>query len=286
MYQHAQLADGLDIADVGTGSGYGTALLSTRYGERHVTTIDIDPYLVDTAASRLAAIGLQPAAETVDATGQLPGSYDRLVPTVSVRWIPPSWLAALRPTGRFVTTIHGTWIVLTAWKNPDGEVRGRVARDWAGFMATRSGPDYPPPWADFDELANREGEHVGPGRYPVLNVADAWELSTMLALAAGLDVTHHYLRPDPDGQHTALLAHPDGSWARAAAVGANPPLVHQGGPRRLWDLLDRVRDDWLRIGMAPWIGANALILPDGAIILARGTWRATIRAADPPGDDT
>ena len=43
MYQHAQLGDGADILDVGTGSGYGCALLARRLGEQHVTSIDIDP---------------------------------------------------------------------------------------------------------------------------------------------------------------------------------------------------------------------------------------------------
>ncbi|ADP78352.1 methyltransferase domain-containing protein [Pseudofrankia inefficax] len=278
MYRDAQLAEGLDIADVGTGSGYGAALLATRYGASHVTTMDVDPYLVEAAAVALDAGGLAPAAQVVDATGPLPGTYDRIVSTVSVRSIPPSWLAALRPGGRLVTSITGTWLVLTAWRTADGEIWGKVARHWAGFMPTRSGGDYPPEWADFADLATRDGDEVGAGRYPVLDIDDAWELSTMLALAAGVDVEHQYLPPGPDGAHTALMAHPDGSWARATAIGTEAPLVHQGGPRRLWDLLDGVRDDWLRMGMAPWLGAHALVRPDGAVVLAMGSWRATIPA--------
>jgi hypothetical protein len=215
----------------------------------------------------------------VDATGPLPGSFDRIVSTVSVRAIPPSWLEALRPGGRLVTTITGTWMILTAWRTPDGEVRGRVACDWAGFMPTRAGVDYPPAWASFDDLATREGEHVGPGRYPVVDVADAWDLSTMLTLA--VPGVQHYYQPGTDGAHTALMVHPDGSWARATAIGTEPPLVHQGGPRRLWDELDRVRDDWLRLGMSPWLGANALVRPDGAVVLRMGSWRATIPAGPP-----
>jgi protein-L-isoaspartate O-methyltransferase len=276
MYRHAQLDEGLDIADVGTGSGYGTALLAARYGDDRVTTVDVDPYLVEAAAGRLAEVGLAPAAKVVDATGPLPGSFDRIVATVSVRSIPPSWLAALRPGGRLVTTIAGTWMILTAWKTPDGEIRGEVARDWAGFMPARSGPDYDTAWADFDDLATREGEHVGTGRFPVLDVADAWDVSTMLTLAVP-GVEHDY-RPGPDGQHTALMAHPDGSWARATAIGTEVPVVHQGGPRRLWDELDRVRFESLRMGMSPWLGANALIRPDGAVVLRMGDWRATIPA--------
>jgi hypothetical protein len=43
----------------------------------------------------------------------------------------------------------------------------------------------------------------------------------------------HGYRRGPDGQHTAIMAHPDGSWARATATGTEPPTVHQGGPRSL-----------------------------------------------------
>jgi protein-L-isoaspartate O-methyltransferase len=272
MYRYAQLAGGLDVADIGTGSGYGAALLAARYGDQHVTTLDIDPYLVEAATARLTSIGLRPAALTVDATGPLPGTYDRIVSMVSVRAIPPSWLAALRPGGRLVTTIQGTWIVLSATRTANG-VFGRVERDWAGFMATRTGDDYPA-GVDFDALAGREGEQVGVGRYPVLDVAEACELSTLLYLAVP-GVEHRYRR-GPGGAHTALMAHPDGSWARATATGTEPPTVHQGGPRRLWDALDRVRDDWLRLGMTSWLGASAMILDDGTVKLARGLWRATI----------
>ncbi|MFI5063272.1 MAG: methyltransferase domain-containing protein [Streptosporangiales bacterium] len=76
MYQHAQLGDGADILDVGTGSGYGCALLARRLGDQHVTSIDIDSYLTEAAARRLDQAGLHPVIATGDATGPLPGSYD------------------------------------------------------------------------------------------------------------------------------------------------------------------------------------------------------------------
>ncbi|MCK9932721.1 hypothetical protein MXD62_37240 [Frankia sp. Mgl5] len=47
------------------------------------------------AAGRLAALDLHPTALTVDATGPLPGTYDRIVSMVSVPSIPPSWLATI-----------------------------------------------------------------------------------------------------------------------------------------------------------------------------------------------
>ncbi|CAJ61583.1 conserved hypothetical protein [Frankia alni ACN14a] len=278
MYQHAQLGRGLHIADIGTGSGYGAALLALRYGNDHVTTMDVDPYLVDVAAQRLAALDLHPTVLEVDATGPLPGEYDRIVSMVSVRSIPPSWLTALRPGGRLVTTITGTWMILTVTRTPNGVV-GQVERDWAGFMGARSGPDYPPSAVDFGLLAVVDGEHVGTGRYPVIDVAEMPELGTMYALAVP-DVQHRYRRAR-DGQQTAIMTHPDGSWARATAYGTEAPSVHQGGPRRLWDMLDDVRDDWARRGWTPWLGARATVDDDGTIRLTSGAWRATIAASAP-----
>jgi protein-L-isoaspartate O-methyltransferase len=52
MYQHAMIVDGMDVLDVGTGSGYGTALLCARLGHSHVTSVDLDDYLVNAAAAR------------------------------------------------------------------------------------------------------------------------------------------------------------------------------------------------------------------------------------------
>jgi protein-L-isoaspartate O-methyltransferase len=274
MYRYGQLADGLDVLDVGTGSGYGAALLCRRHDERHVTTIDVDPYLTKAAAARLDTVDLHPEVATVDATGPLPGTYDRIVSMVSVRPIPPSWLRALRPGGRLVTTIRGTWMIVTATKTPDG-IFGQVERNWAGFMATRAGEDYPPERTGrLEEIRDADGDDVHLGRYPLVDVADAWELSTMLELVA--PGTEHHYREDPGGRRTAWMTHPDGSWARATAFGTDPPVVHQTGPRRLWDELDAVREQWLLTGQAPFLGAKAMILEDGTVKLARGAWRATV----------
>jgi hypothetical protein len=74
------------------------------------------------------------------------------------------------------------------------------------------------------------------------------------------------------------MLHEDGSWARAAAIDDDPPVVHQTGPRRLWDVLDGLRRDWLRDGSLPAYGARVAIDPDGTIQFRRGRWYATIPA--------
>jgi protein-L-isoaspartate O-methyltransferase len=275
MLRHAHVSDGADVLDVGTGSGYGCAVLAQRLGDQHVTSVDVDAYLTKAAAERLDVIGLRPHLMTCDATGPLRGCYDRIVSTVAVRPIPASWLAALRPGGRLVTTISGTALILTADKTDDGGAIGRTQWDRAGFMHTRTGANYPRGLGEeFAVVREAEGDQVSVGRYPVVNVVEAWEIWSMLGIVAP-GIEHHY-HQDDDGRRTAWMVHPDGSWARATSVDGDEPTVHQSGPRRLWDIVDDIRYHWLREGSLPVYGATVTITPDGACQLKRGRWQATI----------
>ncbi len=275
------ISDMTDVLDVGTGSGYGTALLATRLGDARVVSVDVDDYLVKAAAARLASIGLHPVMINADAAGTLPGgesAFDRIVATVAVRPVPPSWLAALRPGGRLVTTIAGTDLIVTADRTPDGGAAGRTEWDRAGFMNSCSGPSYSPAMTErFAEIRHADGEHVSYGRFPVVNVNEAWELYSALGLI--MPGIGHYFEQSQDGRRTAWMLHPDGSWARASAIGDEPPAVHQTGPRWLYDVLDGLRDDWLNSGSLPAYGAQVKIAPDGSMTFRRGRWSASIPAA-------
>ncbi|MEV0260686.1 protein-L-isoaspartate(D-aspartate) O-methyltransferase [Streptomyces sp. NPDC050617] len=273
MYQHAKIADASRVL-VTAGSGYGTALACRRLADRQVTSIDVDPYLVAAAAERLATIGLRPTVRVCDITGPLPGTYDRIVSTVSLPSVPASLLAALNPGGRLVTTLAGTGLVLTADKTEDGGAVGQIECEGAGFMSARHGEDYPPDLFDvvggFAEKGDGE-ESVSP--YPVVNVQQAWELwSTFSLEVPGVE---HRFRQD-DGCGTAWMAHLDGSWAKASAMRDEPARVIQGGPRRLWDELDRIRHRWLVDGRLNTYGARASITPDGVLTLSRGEWSVSV----------
>jgi protein-L-isoaspartate O-methyltransferase len=273
MYQHAVISEDAEALCV-TGTGYGTALLAARLDEKQVTSVDVDPHLVEAATERLDQAGLHPTMAVCDITGLLPGEFDRIISTVSVRPIPASWLEALRPGGRLVTTIAGTGLIVTADKLEDGGAVGQVTEDPAGFMATRHGEDYEPGLDElFDAVRDREGEEVTTGRYPVIYVPDAWDVWSMLSLAVpGIEHRH-----ERDGDRRTLwMLHQDGSWARATGGGDEPPEVHQGGPRRLWSELDGIRRRLNTDGWLPVYGAKVTITPDGETTLARGGWSATL----------
>ncbi|MGX1884873.1 protein-L-isoaspartate(D-aspartate) O-methyltransferase [Streptomyces sp. NPDC055287] len=278
MYRHAMITDGRRTL-VTTGTGYGTALACQRLGVAElVTSVDIDPYLVEAAADRLSTIGLYPHTAICDLTqATFPGQFDRIVSTVSVRPVPASWLEALRPGGRLVTTITGTGLILVVDKTADGGARGYIAYDGASFMGPRHGDDYDDtaPVAEVWEVADGGGEDVSTSRYPLLYVPDQWAVRSMLELEAP-GIEHRSQRHDSGGR-TIWMAHPDGSWARASADGlCQSPTVHQGGPRRLWDTLEDIRDRLNASGELPVYGSRVTITPDGETILSRGRWSATL----------
>ncbi|MGW0942515.1 protein-L-isoaspartate(D-aspartate) O-methyltransferase [Streptomyces sp. NPDC002623] len=273
MYRHAFLRDDSRTLVV-TGSGYGTALACTRLGDEYVTSVDVDPYLVQSAGQRLDAIGLHPALAVCDITGELPGRFDRIVSTVAVASVPASWLRALNPGGRLVTTLAGTGLLITADKSDDGGAVGRVEWDRAAFMAARHAADYPLQREEMlASIQGREGETVTVSPFPVVDVRNGWELWSTFAVHHPR-VEHWY--EDTDGRRTAWMAHPDGSWARATGTGGEPAEVHQGGPLRLWDELDRIRRWWLADGYLNTYGARVTVTADGVTALARGGWTATL----------
>ncbi|MFE4374015.1 methyltransferase domain-containing protein [Streptomyces sp. NPDC056835] len=276
MLRHGRLGHGLDLLDLGTGSGGLTSYAATRLGEQHVTSVDVDPYLTSVAANRLARLGLRPQFFALDATAAIPGTYDRIIATVALQPGPAlrTVLGALREGGRLVTTLANTSLVLTAWKGPDGEAYGRIESDTAGFMKTRTGADYPPALAGIFALAREaDGDETSRGRYPVVDLANAWELRSMLEVTTpGVELDYE----QRDRHRTAYLVHPDGSWARASAEWTAPPEVHQGGPQRLWTALERIRNRLNAEGSLPLLSARVRITPDGVCHLSRGNWRASM----------
>lgn len=146
-------------------------------------------------------------------------------------------------------------------------------------MLTRSGDDYPHALAELFALAeNAEGDERGTGRYPVVDVANAWELRSMLEVTTpGVELGY-----ETRGRtRTAYLVHADGSWARAVAEWTDPPEVRQGGPRRLWTVLERIRNRLNAEGSLPLLGAGVRITPDGVCHLSRGKWNASMGVRQP-----
>ncbi|WP_159042136.1 methyltransferase domain-containing protein [Streptomyces sp. TP-A0875] len=279
MMHRLDAEPGHKVLDVGTGSGYALALFARRLGDEHVTSVDIDPYLVEAARARLAAFGRTPRIEATDATGALPDSaYDRIMATVSVRPVPETWLRALRPDGRIVTTIAHTALLITADMGDDGVARGSVQPDPATFMETRQEADYPPRLNDVFTLArDGDGEHVRAAVGSVPDLWREWPLRWLYELdTPGVETRAARM---PDGRRVLWLLAADGSWARAeeredGAAG----VVRQDGPRRLWDCFERVRRMWEERNRFSLHSMTVELDPDsgGTLTAPDGTWTLSL----------
>ena len=125
MLQALKLQPGEAVLEIGTGSGYFTALLASRGGE--VTTVEIDPQLARSAAERLARHGFANVrCEVGDgARGWGTGKYDAIVLTGSTPLLPEAFFEQLQPGGR-VFAIVGEAPAMTArlvaWTAPGARV--------------------------------------------------------------------------------------------------------------------------------------------------------------------
>ncbi|WP_206306847.1 DUF6415 family natural product biosynthesis protein [Streptomyces sp. F001] len=199
--------------------------------------------------------------------------------STSVRPVPVSWLAALRPGGRLVATIAGTGLILTADKTDNGGAVGRIEPDAAGFVRTRHGEDYDDPASHvWDVALEQEGEEVATCRYPLLNPQDSWGVMSMLGLQV-LGIDCRYREDDLDRVAAAprrLLGACHGDRVpRRVSSSARRPCT-RAAPRRLWREVQRVRSRLDREGELPVYGAWVTITPDGETTLSRGAWSATL----------
>ncbi|MEK8171377.1 methyltransferase domain-containing protein [Streptomyces sp. M19] len=105
MLEDAQLADGMRVLEIGTGTGFHAGLLCARLGDRQVVTVDIDGALVDRARAALVRAGHAPTVRHADGAAGWPreAPYDRIISTCAIRHVPPAWLAQTRTGGRILT---------------------------------------------------------------------------------------------------------------------------------------------------------------------------------------
>ena len=113
------------VLEIGTGSGYFTALLASRASE--VTTVEIDPVLAASAAAKLVRHGFANVRREVGdgAKGWGRDLYDVIVLTGSTPLLPETFLQQLKPGGR-VFAIVGDPPAMTArviaWTTPGSRV--------------------------------------------------------------------------------------------------------------------------------------------------------------------
>lgn len=106
LVQELAIQPGDRILEVGTGSGYMTALLASLGG--HVDSVEIVPEFTESAAAKLAAHRITNVVlETGDAArGWVKqGPYDAIILTGSVPILPEAFQQSLLPGGRLVAIV-------------------------------------------------------------------------------------------------------------------------------------------------------------------------------------
>jgi methyltransferase of ATP-grasp peptide maturase system len=231
----AGVGEGDRVLEVGTGTGYSTALMCHRLGPEQVTSVEYDARLAARAADRLGALGYGPTLVAGDGlAGHRAGApYDALVATCAVRSIPFSWMAQLRDGGTVTTTLSG-WMLASGLARlslcEDGGATGRFTGDRVSYMLAR--PHERPPRPGFFAF---EG-HVSDCRVDPGLLAD-WTGSFVAQSAA----------PSAElmwsGQAPMLRDVGSGSQAWTERVG-DGWRVHQHGPLRLWDQVESALERW------------------------------------------
>lgn len=269
MLDSAGLSAGLNVLEIGTGTGFNAALLASIVGPENVATVEIDPRLSASAAVALQKAGWPVRTVVGDGEKGSPryAPFDRILATAAVRTVPYAWVEQTRAGGLiitpFCTSFHrGALLHLRA--DAIGRASGRFGGD-AAFMWTRTqrpprdavrNSTLPDPADDVDETST----DLHP-REPVEDFDASFAIGLHVPGMAATTVDDE-LEPDSEkgagggAQHGAaerytvyLMAPESRSWASwHVEPGAREYPVRQYGPRRLFDELEKAYRWWMDEG--------------------------------------
>ncbi|MFG2598665.1 ATP-grasp peptide maturase system methyltransferase [Streptomyces sp. NPDC048462] len=240
MWHQLGAGAGHRVLEIGTGTGYSTALGAHGLGDAYLTSIEYDPVVGGGAATALKAAGFAPRLIIGDGLRGDPdgGPYDRLIATCSVRYIPLPWLHQVRPGGRILTTLSG-WgyanaLVLLDVTGP-GLATGRFLPGYTSFMMART-HDRPPRPAPALLPGEERPSRIDPAKL------DNWTGGWVAQLAA----------PSAErmgaGAEQLLWDVSTGSQARTVPNACGGWNVVQRGPVRLWDRVEGAVQHWQDAG--------------------------------------
>lgn len=255
MLELLDVDDDDTVLEVGTGTGYNSALLCHGLGASKVTSIDVDTALVEDARTRLARLGYRPHLAAGDGLAgySVHAPYDRILGTCATHRIPTAWLNQTSPGGRIVTPVGGGVVALVVGQ--DRSAVGRFDRDPAVFMPAR------PP--GITGLSQHDRVDLVFGTGAEVRATDLLDgmFDKTFAFVAAVAVPGLSEMWDRDGGWYAVSHDPSRSWARAEST-ATGAVVNQDGPRRLWGELERAHDWWVTAGRPAHDSLGLTVTPD------------------------
>ncbi|GGV78209.1 SAM-dependent methyltransferase [Streptomyces griseoloalbus] len=243
MWADADVREGHTVLEIGTGTGYSTALACARLGSACVTSIEVDPHRLERAASGLHGCGYTPTLAVADGLyGYWPEApFDRIVAACSFRAVPPALVGQTRPGGKILLTLSG-WlygyarVLLTVAE--DGTAEGHLLGGTVSFMSARAHAapaiGNPGHWTAGLPGRSRVARH-GPER-----ITDATEEAFQLRFLVQTAVPDAQLTTVGDVLHLVDVV--SGSAATLTPDGDGDWQVREGGPVPLWQNVERVLD--------------------------------------------
>ncbi|GGZ95129.1 ATP-grasp peptide maturase system methyltransferase [Streptomyces echinoruber] len=247
MIESLDVEDGHHVLEIGTGTGYSSALMCHRLGEDNVTTVEVDPDVAARADAALEAAGFSTWTVTGDGLLGHPhrAPYDRVVATCAVRRIPYTWIRQTKPGGIVLATI-GSWPYGTGLAKvtvgEDGTAEGQIISR-SSFMQARSQAVVPLAGDLSARTAFADSE-----RTTLLppTLLDEW-MPAFLAQLTAPDA-HLVRATTSEGLGLRYLFAPERESFAEFTPDGDGWTVRQGGPAALWDTIEKSLAAWRDAG--------------------------------------
>ncbi|SHI84077.1 Protein-L-isoaspartate O-methyltransferase [Nocardiopsis flavescens] len=244
----ARATQGMQVLEVGSGSGYCAGLLARRLGEDAVTVVERGAAQSERVRVRLASTGLEPRVVTGPGWSEQ-APRDRVLSFAPVDRIPCAWIRRCQPGGRILVPwgdVSGQYALADLGVGADGTARGRFSR-LRGNGGRHDGAGH---WRRLSRSLRPEADL--PVRGSELGRAELLDASA--AFAAGLllpGVGRAVRHGSGPVLYLCLVDADTGSWALVRAPvepGGEGSEVRQKGPRYLADELERAHGLWREAG--------------------------------------